>query len=46
MPDFRDYACQLKKPGAEYAGPTEILAHFLRDMMREQPGQLPRLRPG
>jgi len=37
MPDFRDYAFDVKKPGGEYAGPTEILAHFLRDVMRKNP---------
>ncbi len=37
MPDFRDYACQFDKPATLYAGPTEILAHFLRDIMRANP---------
>jgi len=35
MPDFRDYAVQVKKPGTEYAGSAEVLAHFLRDVMRK-----------
>ncbi|MGB7136259.1 MAG: phosphoketolase family protein, partial [Acidobacteriaceae bacterium] len=37
MPDFRDYACAVKKPASEYVGPTEVLAHFLRDVMRDNP---------
>jgi xylulose-5-phosphate/fructose-6-phosphate phosphoketolase len=34
MPDFRDYAVTVKKPGATEALPTDVLAHFLRDVMR------------
>ena len=34
MPDFRDYAIRVEKPGAQEVSPTEILAHFLRDVMR------------
>jgi xylulose-5-phosphate/fructose-6-phosphate phosphoketolase len=34
MPDFRDYAVKVKKPASEYIGSAEILAHFLRDVMR------------
>ena len=34
MPDFRDYAVKVKKPASEYIGSSEILAHFLRDVMR------------
>jgi xylulose-5-phosphate/fructose-6-phosphate phosphoketolase len=34
MPDFRDYAVKVKKPASEYVGSAEILAHFLRDVMR------------
>ncbi|MFZ0633533.1 MAG: phosphoketolase family protein, partial [Acidobacteriaceae bacterium] len=37
MPDFRDYAVKIKKPGADYVGATEVLAHFLRDVMRNNP---------
>jgi xylulose-5-phosphate/fructose-6-phosphate phosphoketolase len=37
MPDFRDYAFKVNKPASEYAGPTEILAHFLRDVMWKNP---------
>ena len=35
MPDFTKYAYNVKRPGTEYAGPTEILAQFLRDVMRD-----------
>ena len=34
LPDFRNYAATVKKPGKTYAMPTEILATFLRDVMR------------
>ena len=34
MPDFRNYAAVVKKPAKTYAMPTEILATFLRDVMR------------
>jgi len=34
MPDFRDYAVKVKKPASQYVGSAEILAHFLRDVMR------------
>ena len=34
MPDFRDYAIRVEKQGAQEVSPTEILAHFLRDVMR------------
>ncbi len=37
MPDFRDYACEVKKPASQYVGATEVLAHFLRDVMRNNP---------
>ncbi|HTV14518.1 MAG TPA: phosphoketolase family protein [Acidobacteriaceae bacterium] len=35
MPDFREYAVSVKKPGTEYVGGTEVLAKFLRDVMRQ-----------
>ncbi len=35
LPDFTKYAYNLKKPGTEYICPTEVLAHFLRDVMRD-----------
>jgi xylulose-5-phosphate/fructose-6-phosphate phosphoketolase len=34
LPDFRNYAVKLKAPGAIYAPPTDVLAHFLADVMR------------
>ncbi len=34
MPDFRDYAVKVERPASEYVGSAEILAHFLRDVMR------------
>ncbi|MGB8731882.1 MAG: phosphoketolase family protein, partial [Candidatus Sulfotelmatobacter sp.] len=34
MPDFRDYAVKVKTPGAMYAPPTDVLAHFLAEVMR------------
>jgi len=35
LPDFRDYAVPVKKPGTTEVPPTEVLAHFLRDTMRK-----------
>ena len=34
LPDFRDYAFKLSAPAADYAPPTDILAHFLAEVMR------------
>jgi len=34
MPDFRDYAVKVKAPGAMYVSPTEVLGHFLAEVMR------------
>src|SRR5580704_8780409 len=34
LPDFREYAVKLKAPASEYALPTDVLAHFLADVMR------------
>ena len=34
LPDFRDYAVKMKSPGTLYAPPTDVLAHFLADVMR------------
>ncbi|MGA2696705.1 MAG: phosphoketolase family protein [Terriglobales bacterium] len=34
MPDFRDYAVKIKKPGTENAEATRILGRFLRDVMK------------
>ncbi|MEO6982409.1 MAG: phosphoketolase family protein [Edaphobacter sp.] len=35
MPDFRDYAVKVTKPGQLSVSPTDTLAHFLRDVMRK-----------
>jgi len=35
MPDFRDYAFDVKKPGTEQAEATRIAGKFLRDVVRE-----------
>jgi xylulose-5-phosphate/fructose-6-phosphate phosphoketolase len=34
MPDFREYAVEVKTPGAEYVPPTEVLGKFLGEVMR------------
>src|SRR5271170_5360862 len=34
MPDFRDYAVEVKAPGGTYAPPTDVLARFLAELMR------------
>ena len=34
LPDFRDYAIEVKTPGGTYAPPTDVLAHFLAEVMR------------
>lgn len=35
MPDFRSYAVAVKEPGTVYEYPTEVLAAFLRDVMKQ-----------
>jgi xylulose-5-phosphate/fructose-6-phosphate phosphoketolase len=37
MPDFRDYAIQVEKPGQTAAENTRPLGRFLRDIMRQNP---------
>ena len=37
MPDFRDYAIKVPKPGESEAESTRILGGFLRDIMRRNP---------
>ena len=37
LPDFRDYAVPVAKPGGSDAPPTQILGQYLRDVMRENP---------
>ena len=34
LPDFRSYAVEVKKPGVADAKPTNVLAHYLADVMR------------
>ena len=34
LPDFRDFAFKVTKPGTSEVGPTEVLAHFLAEVMR------------
>jgi xylulose-5-phosphate/fructose-6-phosphate phosphoketolase len=34
MPDFRDYAVEVSKPGTENAEATRVLGKFLRDVMK------------
>ncbi len=38
MPGFRNYAVEVQRPGALEASATETLAHFLRDILRANPG--------
>jgi xylulose-5-phosphate/fructose-6-phosphate phosphoketolase len=38
MPDFRDYAVPVPKPGNEIAEATRVLGRFLRDVMKLNPG--------
>ena len=35
LPDFRDYAVQIDRPGTKSMSPTETLGKFLRDVMRQ-----------
>src|SRR6185312_7573486 len=34
MPDFRDYAVKVEKPGTEFAEATRVMGVFLRDVMK------------
>ncbi len=38
MPDFREYAVKVGKPGTENAEATRLLGHLLRDVMRLNEG--------
>ena len=40
LPDFRDYAVKVPKPGAVDAEATRVQGEFIRDVMKLQPGQL------
>jgi len=37
LPDFRDYAVTVEKPGTTEVGPIQILGQFLRDVARNNP---------
>ncbi len=37
MPDFRDYAVEVSKPGTTYAQATRVSGEFLRDVMKLNP---------
>jgi xylulose-5-phosphate/fructose-6-phosphate phosphoketolase len=37
LPDFREYAAAVERPGTTEVGPTEVLGRFLRDAMRANP---------
>jgi xylulose-5-phosphate/fructose-6-phosphate phosphoketolase len=37
MPDFRDYAVEVSKPGTNFQEATRVLSAFLRDVMRANP---------
>jgi len=37
MPDFRDYAVEVKAPGTELAEATRVTGGFLRDIINENP---------
>jgi xylulose-5-phosphate/fructose-6-phosphate phosphoketolase len=45
LPDFRDYAISVEKPGTTEVGPTQILGQFLRDIMRDNPDNFRVLSP-
>src|SRR6185437_6421835 len=34
LPDFRKYAVEVKSPGSIYAPPTDVLGHYLAEVMR------------
>jgi len=37
LPDFRDYAVKIEKPGTTEVGPTQILGQFQGDVARSNP---------
>ncbi len=37
LPDFRDYAVAVEKPGTVEAAPTQVLGQLLRDVVRHNP---------
>jgi xylulose-5-phosphate/fructose-6-phosphate phosphoketolase len=38
LPDFRDYAVEVKQPGTTTSEATRVLGRFLRDVMKRNPG--------
>ena len=44
LPDFRDYAVKVAKPGDLLAEATKVLGTWLRDVIRAEPDELPALR--
>ena len=40
MPDFRDYAVKVPKPGAVEAEATRVQGRFIRDVMKLNPGRI------
>src|SRR5579864_546044 len=38
LPDFRQYAVSVTKPGTAYAESTRVLGYFLRDILKENEG--------
>jgi xylulose-5-phosphate/fructose-6-phosphate phosphoketolase len=45
LPEFRDYAVKVEKPGTTEVGPTQILGQFLRDVARNNPSNFRVLSP-
>ncbi|MDQ3944868.1 MAG: phosphoketolase family protein [Actinomycetota bacterium] len=39
LPDFRDFAVEVKQPGSTVAEPTRVLGQFLRDVIRANEGE-------
>jgi xylulose-5-phosphate/fructose-6-phosphate phosphoketolase len=37
LPDFRDYAVSVARPGTSFSEPTRVLGAFLRDVIRRNP---------
>lgn len=37
LPDFRDYAVEVARPGTTFSEPTRVLGSFVRDVIRRNP---------
>ena len=46
LPDFRDYAVKVPKPGAVNAEATRVQGQFIRDVIKLNSDKLPRVQPG